>query len=144
MAFLDLHKNELHHLDPIFMPFPKWCITFLYLKNWQSYWAKCDFQLIFHCILPILLWWVNIATFLASNHQNLTPINEFMPVLVLVHFRTLKNSIFIKSLNFTALGTPQTAFRGAKRRSELQTRFSPKKGVKKFQFFVILIVTWGN
>ena len=32
-AFLDLHKNELHHLDPIFMPFPKWCITFLYLKN---------------------------------------------------------------------------------------------------------------
>ena len=29
--------NECHHLDPIFMPFPKWCITFLYLKNWQSY-----------------------------------------------------------------------------------------------------------
>ena len=37
LAFLDLHKNELHHLDPIFMPFPKWGVTFLYLKNWRSY-----------------------------------------------------------------------------------------------------------
>ena len=37
LAFLIRFKNGLCHLDPIFMPFSKWGITFLYLKNWRSY-----------------------------------------------------------------------------------------------------------
>ena len=44
LAFLIRFKNGLCHLDPIFMPFSKWGITFLYLKNWRSYLAKCKFQ----------------------------------------------------------------------------------------------------
>ena len=30
------------------MPFPKWGITFLCYKNWQSYKAFCKFQSILH------------------------------------------------------------------------------------------------
>ena len=56
--------------------------------------------------------------------------------------------IFARDVRFHGLSDPvnfnQTANRGAKRRSELQTRFSKKKGVKKFQFFVLLIATWEN
>ena len=48
LQFFNKSKNELHHLDPIFMPFSKWCMTFLYLKNWRSYKAKCKFSPILH------------------------------------------------------------------------------------------------
>ena len=61
------------------------------------------------------------ATFLASNHQTLTTIEELKPFLQEACLRTLKNSIFVKSLNFIAHGTPQTAFRAAIRRLELSS-----------------------
>ena len=41
-------KNGLCHLDSIFMPFPKWGLRFLYLKNWRSYKAKCKFNSILY------------------------------------------------------------------------------------------------
>ena len=44
LPFLNGFKNSLHHLNPIFLSFPKWCITFLYLKNCQSYQLKCQFE----------------------------------------------------------------------------------------------------
>ena len=37
LSFFNEFKNGLHHLNPIFMPFPKWYMRFLYVKNWQSY-----------------------------------------------------------------------------------------------------------
>ena len=42
--FLVIFRYCLCHLDPIFMPFSKWGFSFLYLKNWRSYEAKCKFQ----------------------------------------------------------------------------------------------------
>ena len=44
LRFLTVSKNGLRHLDPIFMPFPKWGVTFLYYENWRSYQAICKFQ----------------------------------------------------------------------------------------------------
>ena len=46
--FLIGFKNGLCHLDPIFMPFPKWGLRFLYFKNWRSYKAKCKFNSILY------------------------------------------------------------------------------------------------
>ena len=46
--FLIGFKNGLCHLDPIFMPFPKWGVTFLYLKNWRSYLTFCEFSPIWY------------------------------------------------------------------------------------------------
>ena len=46
---------------------------------------------------------------MASNHQNLTPIKGLVSFLVVVYIITLKNSIFVKSLNFEVHGTPLTA-----------------------------------
>ena len=45
-TFYNQSKNGLHQLDPIFMPFSKWGITFLYFKNWRSYKAICKFSVI--------------------------------------------------------------------------------------------------
>ena len=46
LRFFNVSKNGFHHLDPIFMPFSKWGITFLYYKNWPSYKAICKFSVI--------------------------------------------------------------------------------------------------
>ena len=60
--------------------------------------------------------------FLASNHQNVTPIDELISFVVVAYSITIKNEIFVKSLNFLFHGTPQTAVRGAKHRSEVRVR----------------------
>ena len=48
LRFLNVSKNGLCHLDPIFMPFSKWGITFLYLKYRRTYLAFCKFSVILH------------------------------------------------------------------------------------------------
>ena len=50
------------------------------------------------------------ATFLASTHQTLTTIEELKPFLEVACLRTLKNSIFVKSLNFIVHMTHQTLY----------------------------------
>ena len=57
--------------------------------------------------------------FLASNHQNLTPIEELKSFLVVYTLEPSKIQFFVKSLNSIVHGTPQTAIRAAIRRSEL-------------------------
>ena len=57
-----------------------------------------------------------IASFLASNHQPITPTDELNSFLEVVYSKPIKNEIFVKSLNFLFHGTPQTARCGAKRR----------------------------
>ena len=64
---------------------------------------------------------LKIPTLLASNHQNLTPIDELKPFLVVVCYKTPKNWIFVKSLNFPFYGTPQTGRCGAIRRLKLSS-----------------------
>ena len=53
---------------------------------------------------------LKIPTFLASNHQNLTPIDIFKPFFVLGYSINLKYQFFVKSLNFWVHGTLLTAF----------------------------------
>ena len=50
-----------------------------------------------------------IVTFLASNHQKLTPYDGLKPFLVVACFIGLKKRIFGKPLTFLFHGTPQTA-----------------------------------
>ena len=58
---------------------------------------------------------------MASNHQNLTPIDGFYPKLKVLPFKPLKFAIFAKSLNFLFDGTPQTVNRAAKRRLDVSS-----------------------
>ena len=46
--FIIRFKNGLCHLDPIFMPFSKWGVTFLCYKNWRSYLTICKFSSIWY------------------------------------------------------------------------------------------------
>ena len=59
--------------------------------------------------------WVKNSTFVASIHQNLTPVDGFYPKLGVLPLKPLKFAIFVKSLNFLFDVTPQTVNRAVKR-----------------------------
>ena len=66
--------------------------------------------------------------FLASNHQNLIPFDGLKPFLMVGYFRTLKNSLFVKSLNFIVLRDPSGPL---KRRFAARNTVQADKSVKK-------------
>ena len=94
LPFLTGFKNGLCHLDPIFMPFSKWCITFLYLENWRSYKAICKFSSIFHGIKIGSRWHNpylnpvrngNFSDFWHANRQCLGQVSESLSIHI-THF----------------------------------------------------------